>query len=76
MGFCLFNNVAVAAAHAIEAHGVERVLVLDWDVHHGNGTEAIFYDSAQVLYTSIHQSPCIPGPARSATPGGGGVGSR
>jgi acetoin utilization deacetylase AcuC-like enzyme len=61
MGFCLFNNVAVAAAHAIEAHGVERVLVLDWDVHHGNGTEAIFYDSAQVLYASVHQSPLYPG---------------
>ena len=45
MGFCLFNNVAVAAAHAIAELGVERVLVLDWDVHHGNGTEAIFYDS-------------------------------
>ena len=46
MGFCLFNNVAVAAAHAIAERGVERVLVLDWDVHHGNGTEEIFYDSA------------------------------
>src|SRR5262249_23684851 len=57
MGFCLFNNVGVAAAHAIAELGVERVLVLDWDVHHGNGTEAIFYDSAQVLYSSIHQSP-------------------
>ena len=61
MGFCLFNNVAVAAAHALAACGAERVLVLDWDVHHGNGTEAIFADSAAVLYASIHQSPLYPG---------------
>jgi acetoin utilization deacetylase AcuC-like enzyme len=61
MGFCLFNNVAVAAAHAIQAGGVERVLVLDWDVHHGNGTEAIFADSDEVLYVSIHQWPLYPG---------------
>jgi acetoin utilization deacetylase AcuC-like enzyme len=61
MGFCLFNNVAVAAAHAIEACGAERVLVLDWDVHHGNGTEAIFAASPEVLYASIHQWPLYPG---------------
>ncbi len=61
MGFCLFNNVAVAAAHAIAECGAERVLILDWDVHHGNGTEAIFYGSAEVLYSSIHQSPLYPG---------------
>jgi len=61
MGFCLFNNVAIAAAHVIAERGIERVLVLDWDVHHGNGTEAIFYDSPQVLYASIHQSPLYPG---------------
>ncbi len=61
MGFCLFNNVAVASAHAIEAGGAERVLVLDWDVHHGNGTEAIFADSQEVLYASIHQWPLYPG---------------
>jgi acetoin utilization deacetylase AcuC-like enzyme len=61
MGFCLFNNVAIVAAHAIEARGVERVMVLDWDVHHGNGTEAIFYGSAAVLYASVHQSPLYPG---------------
>ena len=61
MGFCLFNNAAVAAAHARAEHGVERVLILDWDVHHGNGTEAIFYESAQVLYSSVHQSPLYPG---------------
>jgi acetoin utilization deacetylase AcuC-like enzyme len=61
MGFCLFNNVAVAARHAIDAAGAERVLILDWDVHHGNGTEAIFKASNQVLYASIHQSPLYPG---------------
>ncbi len=61
MGFCLFNNVAVAAAHALAACGAERVLILDWDVHHGNGTEAIFADSDRVLYASIHQWPLYPG---------------
>jgi acetoin utilization deacetylase AcuC-like enzyme len=61
MGFCLFNSVAVAAAHAIDAAGAERVLVLDWDVHHGNGTEAIFAESDEVLYASIHQWPLYPG---------------
>jgi len=61
MGFCLFNNVAVAAAQAKAAHGVERVLILDWDVHHGNGTEEIFYGSDAVLYVSIHQDPLYPG---------------
>jgi acetoin utilization deacetylase AcuC-like enzyme len=61
MGFCLFNNVAVAASHALEECGAERVLVLDWDVHHGNGTEAIFATSDRVLYASIHQQPLYPG---------------
>jgi acetoin utilization deacetylase AcuC-like enzyme len=60
MGFCLFNNVAVAAAEALEA-GTERVLVLDWDVHHGNGTEQIFATDRRVLYVSIHQWPLYPG---------------
>ncbi len=71
MGFCLFNNVAVAAAHAIAEGGVERVLVLDWDVHHGNGTEAIFYSSPQVLYSSIHQSPLYPGTGAATDTGSG-----
>jgi acetoin utilization deacetylase AcuC-like enzyme len=71
MGFCLFNNVAVASAHAIDALGAERVLILDWDVHHGNGTEEIFYDSAEVLYASIHQSPLYPGTGAAADAGTG-----
>ena len=61
MGFCLFNNVAVGVAHALEAHGVERAMVLDWDVHHGNGTQEVFYESPQVLFASVHQSPLYPG---------------
>ena len=61
MGFCLFNNVAIAAAHALAECGAERVMVIDWDVHHGNGTQEVFYDSDQVLFASIHQSPLYPG---------------
>lgn len=60
-GFCLFNNVAVAAAHARDAHGMEKVLVLDWDVHHGNGTEEIFWTDPHICFISIHQSPLWPG---------------
>ncbi|MBA3421761.1 MAG: histone deacetylase [Thermoleophilaceae bacterium] len=61
MGFCLFNNVAVAARHALDALGARRVFVLDWDVHHGNGTNDIFHASEEVLFASIHQSPLYPG---------------
>src|SRR5262245_23613646 len=60
MGFCLFNGIAVPAGHVL-ANGANRVLSADWDVHHGNGTEAIFAGSAEVLYVSIHQSPLYPG---------------
>lgn len=61
MGFCLFNNVAVAAEHALRKIGLSRVLVIDWDVHHGNGTMHSFYDSREVLYFSVHQYPHYPG---------------
>jgi len=61
MGFCIFNNVAVAACAALDEFGLERVLIYDWDVHHGNGTQAAFYESPQVLYISTHQSPHYPG---------------
>jgi acetoin utilization deacetylase AcuC-like enzyme len=60
MGFCLFNNVALAATHALRSHGLERVLILDWDVHHGNGTQDIFYASPHVLYVSIHERGIYP----------------
>jgi acetoin utilization deacetylase AcuC-like enzyme len=61
MGFCLFNNLAIGVSHALAEHGVERAMVVDWDVHHGNGTQEVFYDSSRVLFTSIHQSPLYPG---------------
>ena len=61
MGFCLFNSAAVVAQHALTVRGLERVMVVDWDVHHGNGTNDIFHSSAAVLYASIHQSPLYPG---------------
>jgi acetoin utilization deacetylase AcuC-like enzyme len=68
MGFCLLNNVAVAAA-SLAADG-ERVLVVDWDVHHGNGTEDLFWDDPRVLYVSTHQWPCYPGTGRVGDVGG------
>jgi len=61
MGFCLFNNVAVGALRAKEVHGVGRVAVVDFDVHHGNGTQARFWDDASLFYGSTHQSPLYPG---------------
>jgi len=61
MGFCLFNNIAVAARHLIKDHGLLRIAIIDWDLHHGNGTERSFYSEKELLYISIHQSPCYPG---------------
>ena len=61
MGFCLFNNAAVAARHAQQAHGAERVAIVDFDVHHGNGSQAIFWDDPTVMYASTHQMPLFPG---------------
>ncbi len=60
MGFCLFNNIAVSARHARNVLGYKRVMIIDWDVHHGNGTQAIFYDDPSVLFVSLHQYPCYP----------------
>jgi acetoin utilization deacetylase AcuC-like enzyme len=61
MGFCLFNNIAIAARYAQERHGVERILIVDWDVHHGNGTQDIFWRDGSVYYLSLHQWPWFPG---------------
>ncbi|MCZ7538837.1 MAG: histone deacetylase [Anaerolineae bacterium] len=73
MGFCLINNVAVAARHALRVQGVERVAIVDYDVHHGNGTQDIFYDDPAILYLSTHQSPLYPGTG-SMTETGRGAG--
>ena len=61
MGFCLFSNAAIAANYALEQPGINRVAVLDWDVHHGNGTQSVVENSRQIAYCSLHQSPCYPG---------------
>ena len=68
MGFCLLNSIAIAAAHAIE-RGLQRVAILDWDVHHGNGTQDIFYGRSDVLFCSLHQSPLFPGTGSEAENG-------
>jgi acetoin utilization deacetylase AcuC-like enzyme len=71
MGFCFFGNAAVAAERARSAHGLERVLILDWDVHHGNGTEAIFASDPGVLFVSIHEWPLYPGTGPASYRGAG-----
>ena len=74
MGFCLFNSAALAVRHAQRAHGVERVAVLDWDVHHGNGTQAVFYDDPGVLFISLHQDGLYPADEGRVTERGAGEG--
>ncbi len=71
MGFCLFNNIAVAARYAQRKHGAERVLIADWDVHHGNGTQDIFYSDGSTLFFSVHQSPWYPGTGAASETGEG-----
>jgi acetoin utilization deacetylase AcuC-like enzyme len=71
MGFCLFNNIAVGARYAQRRYGVERVLIADWDVHHGNGTQQIFYEDPSVFFFSTHQSPWYPGTGSTDETGAG-----
>jgi acetoin utilization deacetylase AcuC-like enzyme len=71
MGFCLFNNVAVAVRYLQERYGLGRILIIDWDVHHGNGTQEIFYEDPTVFYFSVHQYPLYPGTGRSDEHGKG-----
>jgi len=71
MGFCLFNNAAIAAQQARKNHRIERVAILDWDVHHGNGTQEIFYEDPSVLYISLHQYPFYPGTGAEGETGSG-----
>ncbi len=73
MGFCLLNNVAIAAFHARKAHGCERVAVVDFDVHHGNGTQAIFWTRADLFYGSSHQMPLFPGTGSAEETGVGNI---
>ena len=75
-GFCFLNNVAIGAAYARAVHGLTRIAVVDWDVHHGDGTQAIFWEDPDVLYFSTHQMPLYPGTGLSSERGGGaGVGA-
>jgi len=73
MGFCLFNNAAIAALHARAAHGFARIAVVDFDVHHGNGTQAAFEWDPDLFYASTHQSPLYPGTGRMSETGVGNI---
>jgi acetoin utilization deacetylase AcuC-like enzyme len=73
MGFCLFNNAVIAARHAQRVHGAERVAIVDWDVHHGNGTQAIVWSDPTVLYASTHQMPLYPGTGAESETGVGNI---
>jgi acetoin utilization deacetylase AcuC-like enzyme len=71
MGFCIFNNIAIGARHAQKKHGIERVLIADWDVHHGNGTQDTFYHDGSVFFFSTHQHPWYPGTGPASETGEG-----
>ncbi len=71
MGFCIFNNIATGAKYALDKYNLDRIAIIDWDVHHGNGTQEIFYSSSQVFFISLHQYPFYPGSGAEGEKGNG-----